>query len=120
VEAPEVFADEGVACVGAGRDCGEGEALIELCGEIFEGVDGEVDAAGGEGVFDLFDEDAFCVERGAVFKGFGGGEGGVLHAIAYGSNDLNFYLMAECAKLGGDVVGLPQRELGAASSNAKN
>jgi hypothetical protein len=106
-----VLADEGVAGVGAWGDGGEGEARVELGGEIFEGVDGEVDATGGEGVFDFFDEDAFGVEGGAVGEGGGSREGGVLHAIADGADDFKGDGVAEGTELGGDVVGLPEREL---------
>ncbi len=114
VEAPVVFADEGVASVGAWGDGGEGEAGGDLRGQVFEGVDGEVDAVGEEGVFDLLDEDAGTVGG----KAFGWSEVRVLHAVADGADDLDCDGVAEGAELRGDVVGLPERELGAARADA--
>ena len=105
VERPEGLAYEGVAGVGAGGDGGEGEALIERGGEVFERVDGEVDAAGGERFFDLLDEGALAV------RARGDDEAGVLHAVASGADDFNFDGVARGAENGGDVVGLPEREL---------
>ena len=68
VEAPEIFADEGVAGVGTRRDRSEREAGVDFGGEIFERVDCEVDAAVGEGFFDFLDEDAGAVGR-ETFRG---------------------------------------------------
>ncbi len=62
VQTPEALADEGVAGVGARGDGGEREARVELRGQILERVNGDVDAAGGESVLDLLNEDAFGVE----------------------------------------------------------
>ncbi len=118
VERPPLLADEGVAGVGARGDGGEGEARIEGGGQVFEGVDGEIDAAGGEGVFDLLDEDALGVERGAVGEGGGNDEGGVLHAVAGGADDVDGDGVAVGAEDVGDVVGLPERELGASGADA--
>src|SRR6185437_6469918 len=59
VERPELLADEGVARVGATGDGGEREARVEFGGQVFQRVDGEVDLARGEGLFDFLDEDAF-------------------------------------------------------------
>ena len=118
VEAPEAFADEGVAGVGARGDGGEGEALVERCGQIFERMHGDVDATGGEGVLDLFNEDALGVEWRAVIEARRRLEGRVLHAVAGGANDLDGDLVATSAELLGDVVGLPERELGTASADA--
>ena len=108
VERPVRLADEGVTGVGARRDGGESEVWGELRGQILERMDGQVDASGGEGFFDLLNEDAFAV------KPFGHDEAGMLHAVAGGADDFYFDRVAVSAKLGGDVVGLPECELGAA------
>ena len=84
-------------------------------GEVLEGVDGEIDAAVGEGFFDLLDEDSGAV--GGRPSG-GGDEGGVLHAVACGADDFDFDRVAVRAELRGDVVGLPERELRAARADA--
>ena len=57
--------DVGVAGVGARRDGGESEARIERGGQVLERVDGEVDAAFGERLFDLLDEDSLAIAGGA-------------------------------------------------------
>ncbi len=70
VERPVWLADPGVACVGAGWDGGQDEARVEFRGEIFEGVDGEVDAAFGEGLLNFLDEDPFAAgKRGRGMAG---------------------------------------------------
>ena len=112
-----VFADEGVAGVGARGDGGEGEARVEGGRKVFERVDGEIDAAGSEGVFDFFDEDAFCVERGSVGEGCGSLEGWILHAVADGADDFDFDCVAALTKLCGDVVCLPECELRTAGAD---
>jgi protein SCO1/2 len=119
VEAPELFADEGVAGVGAGWDGGEGEAGVELGGQVFERVDGQVDAGGGEGFLNLLDEDAFAVaDGGAVGVGGRGLEGWVLHAVAEGADDFDFDGVAVFPEACGDVVCLPEGELRAAGPDA--
>ena len=118
VEAPELFANEGIAGVGAGGDGGKSKARVERGGEVFERVDGDVDAAVEEGVFDFLDEDALGVEWGAVVEGGGGDEAGVLHAVAGGADDLDLDGMAVAAEVFGDVVGLPEGELGASGADA--
>ena len=77
-------------------------------------MDGEVDTAGGEGFFDLLDEDAGAVGRQTV----GRDEGRVLHAVAGGADDFDGNGVAVLAELRGDVVGLPERELRAARADA--
>jgi protein SCO1/2 len=113
VQAPVVFADEGVAGVGSRGDGGELEAQVDLRWQVFERMDGQVDATGGERVFDLLDEDARAIRRETLRRG----KAGVLHAVADGADDLEFYRVAERAELRGDVVGLPERELGAARAD---
>lgn len=125
VQAPVIFADEGIACIGTGRNGGESEARIEQRGEIFERVHGEVDAAGGESVLNLLDEDAGAVgretvERRAISVVGGCDKSGVLHTIADGADHFDLDGMAERTELRGDVVGLPERELGAARTDAKD
>ena len=111
VERPERFADESIAGVGAGRDGGDGETGVDEGGEVLVAVDGEVDETGGEGFFDLLDEDAFAVEAGWD------DEAGLLHAVAGGADDLDFGGVAVGAKFCGDVVGLPECELRAAGAD---
>ena len=119
VKTPEALADEGVTGVGARWGGGEGEARVEGGGEIFERVHGDVDAPGGERVLDLLDEDALGVEGRAVLEGRRGLEGRVLHAVAGGADDLDRDVVAARAELISDVVGLPEREFGAARADAK-
>ncbi len=76
---------------------------------------GEVDASGGEGFFDFFGEDSFAE------SGFGAdhGERDVGDFVAGGVDDFDFDFMAAGAQEVGDVVGLPQGELGAAGADAE-
>ena len=119
METPEAFTDEGVAGVGARRDGGEGEARVERGGEIFERVDGDVDAAGGERLLDFFDEDALGIKRAAIVECRGCFKGGILHAVAGGADDLDRDIVAALTQFVSDVIGLPERELGAAGTNAE-
>ena len=112
VERPVRFADPDVAGVGAPGDRGKGELRGKFCGEIFEGVNGQVDVALFEGFLDFFDEDAFAVEvRGRD-------EAWLLHAVAGGADDLELGVVAGVAKSVEDVVGLPESELGASAADA--
>jgi hypothetical protein len=65
-------------------------------------VDGEIDAAFFEGFFDFFDEDAFAVEVRRW------DEAGLLHAVAGGTDDLEFNVISGVAEGVEDVVGLPE------------
>ena len=112
VEGPVLFADPDVAGVGAFGDGGEGELRGEFGGEVFEGVDGEVDASLFEGFLDFFDEDAFAVEVGWR------DEPGLLHAVARGADDFEFGVIASVAEGVEDAVGLPESELGASAADA--
>ena len=116
-------ADVGVAGVGAGRNGGQREARIERGGQVLERVDGEVDAAFGQRLFDLLDEDSLAVRPAAqgcaaiVFRGGAVGVG-LLQAVAGGVDDLDLDGVAGGAQGVGDMVGLPERELGAARADA--
>ena len=112
MEGPVLLADPDVAGVGAFGDGGEGELRGEFGREVFEGVDGEVDAAFFEGFFDFLDEDAFAVE---VWRR---DEAGLLHAVAGGADDFEFDVVAGVAEGVEDVVGLPEGELGASAADA--
>ena len=116
MQPPMLLADEGVSGVGAGRDGSEREAGGDLRGQVFERMDGEVDAAGEEGVFDLLDEDASTIGREA----FGCCEVLALHPVAGGADDLDLNGVAVGAEQRGDVAGLPERELRAACADAKS
>jgi len=102
MERPVVFADPYVSGIGAFRDGGKGELRSKFGGEIFEGVDGEVDATLFEGFLDFFNEDAFAVEVGRR------DETGLLHAVAGGSDDLEFDVVAGVAEGVEDVISLPE------------
>ena len=112
MERPVIFADPDVAGVGAFGDRGEGELWGEFCGEIFQAVDGEVDASFFEGFFDFFDEDAFAVEVWRL------DEAGLLHAVASGADDLELDVVAGVTERVEDVVGLPEGELRASAADA--
>ncbi len=62
VESPVIFADPHVTGVGALGDGGEGKLRRELGRQVFERMNGEVDAAFFECLFNLFDEKAFAVQ----------------------------------------------------------
>jgi hypothetical protein len=81
-------------------------------------VDGEVDAAFGQGFFYFLDEDALAAGQGR--EGFGGGfcGFGLLHAVAGGADDFDLDSVVGVAECGGDVVGLPESELRASGANA--
>jgi hypothetical protein len=119
VQRPVLFADEDVACIGALRNGGEDEPRVELGGQVLERVDGEVDAALGERVFDLLDEDSLAVRRrGERWERSCFGPIGVLgHAVAGGADDLDHDLTAAVVQPGGDVIGLPEGELGASRAD---
>ena len=113
VQSPVGLADPDVAGVDPGRDGGQGELRGQGGGEILERVHGEVDAALGEGLFDLLDEDAFAVDdRG------GRDEAGLLHAVAGGADDFDLGGVAGGLEGGEDVVRLPEGELRSARANA--
>ena len=82
VERPVGLADPDVAGVGALGNGGEGELGGQFRREVFQAVNGEVDAAFFEGFFDFFDEDALAVE---VWRR---DEAGLLHAVAGGTDNL--------------------------------
>ena len=78
-------------------------------------MDGEVDAAGGEGFFDFFGEDSFAE---SAFRA-DHGEGDVGDFVSGGVDDFDFDFVAAGAQERGDVVGLPEGELGAAGADAE-
>lgn len=114
MQAPVALTNEGVAGVGAHGNRRQGKARVERGGKILERMDGEIDLAHGKRVFDLLDEDALGVERGAVGKGGRSNEAGVLHAIPNRADDFDLNRVAAFTKLRGDMVCLPERELRAA------
>jgi hypothetical protein len=73
-------------------------------------MDGEVDAAGGEGFFYFFREHALRTNFSQSDIG---------DFVAGGVDDFDFDLVAAGAQEGGDVVGLPEGELGAAGADAE-
>jgi len=101
--------DEGVAGIGALGNGGDGEVGREFGGQVFEAVDGEIDAAFDEGLFDLFGEHAFGADLG---------EGDLLQPVAGGADDLDGDFVALGAQGAGDVVRLPEGELRPARADA--
>ncbi len=114
-EAFIVDGDENVARVDTAGRGSEFEAFGQLCGQVFEGVDGEIDFACGESFFNLLGEHAFGCAGFRCYLGEGDG----LEAVAGGLDDFDFDGMALIAEKAGDVVGLPESELGAAAADAK-
>ncbi len=101
---------EGVARVLALGDRGDFESSGKFGGEIFQRVDGEIDASGGEGFFDFLGEHALGADLG---------EGDVGDFVAGGVDDFDFDLVSAGAQEGGDVVGLPEGKLRAAGADAE-
>jgi hypothetical protein len=64
---------------------------------------GQVDAAGGQGLFDFFGEDSFAESA----LGTDHGERDVGDFVAGGVDDFDFDFVAAGAQEGGDVVRLP-------------
>ena len=111
VERPILLADPHIACIGAPGDGCKGELGSEFGWEIFEGVDGEIDATHFKRFFNFFDEDALAV------KIWRRNEAGLLHAVAGGADDFDLGWMARAAQGFEDVVRLPQGELGAPAAD---
>ena len=101
---------EGVAGILALGDGGDFESWGKFGGQVFQRVDGEIDASGGEGFFNFFREHALGADHG---------EGYVGDFVAGGVNDFDFDFVATVAQERGDVVGLPEGELGAAGADAE-
>ena len=112
MERPVRLADPDVAGVGAFGDGGEGELWSQLCREVFERVDGEIDSAFFQCFFDLLDEDAFAVEIWGCYEAW------LLQAVAGGADDFEFDTIAGVPESVEDVVGLPEGELRASAADA--
>ena len=82
-------------------------------GRSFRRMNCEIDAASGERFFNFFGENPYSA-LGADF-----GEGDVSDFVAGGLDDFDFDCVAARAKESGDVVGLPESELGAAGADAE-
>jgi hypothetical protein len=81
--------DEDVAGVDTRRRGCEYEGRRQVRGEIFEGVDGKMDAALFKSLFNLFGEHSFGTDLG---------EGYFLQAVAGGLDDFDFYGVALAAE----------------------
>ena len=101
---------EGVARVLPFGDGGDFESRGKFGGQVFQRMHGEIDASGGEGFFDFFGEHALGADHG---------EGDVGDFVAGGVDDFDFDFVAAGAQERGDVVGLPEGELGAAGADAE-
>src|ERR1700693_6394891 len=75
----------------------------------------EIDAAGGEGFFNFFRENSFAKST----FGADHGEGNVVDLVAGGVDDFDFDFVAVGAQQRGDMVRLPQSELGPAGTDAE-
>lgn len=95
-----VVGHEGVEGAFALADGGQGKAFGQGHGHVFDGVHGEVGAAVGQGLFELFHKQAFAADFG---------EGFIEDAIALGGDAEDGYLAAgvEGAQAGLDMFGLP-------------
>src|ERR1700746_3756775 len=71
---------------------------------------GEIDASGGQSLFDLLRKHALRADLG---------QGDVGDFVARGVDDFNFNLMSAGAQQRGDMVGLPESELGTAGADAE-
>ena len=101
---------EGIARIltlGDGRDFESGG---KFGGEIFQGMHGEIDASSGEGFLDFFGEHSLGADLG---------QGDVGDFVAGGVDDFDLDFVAAGTEKGGDVVGLPEGELGAAGADAE-
>ena len=101
---------EGVARVLPFSDGGDFESWRKFGGQIFQRVDGEIDASGGEGFFDLFGKHAFGAHHS---------QGDVGDFVAGSVDDFNLDFVAAGAQQRRDVVGLPEGKLGAARADAE-
>src|SRR5258708_25002550 len=77
---------EGVARVFSFRYCCDFESWRAFGGQVFQRVDREIDAAGGEGSFDLLGENSFAK---AAFRA-DHGQGDVGDLVAGGVDDFDF------------------------------
>jgi hypothetical protein len=98
---------EGVARVLSFRDRGDFESRGKFGGQVFQRMHGEIDAAGGKRLFDFFGEHALGADHG---------EGNVGDLVAGGVDDFDFHFMAARAQKRGDVVGLPEGQVGSRAS----
>src|SRR5579864_333288 len=101
---------EGVSRVLAFRDSGDFESSGKLRWQVFQGVHREIDAAGGECLFDFFGEHSLGADLGKSDVG---------DFVTGGMDDLNLDLVTAATEKRGDVVGLPEGELGAAGADAQ-
>ena len=106
---------EGVAWVFSRRNGGDFESRRKFCGQIFQRMHGEIDASGGEGLFNFFGENSFAQSA----LGADHGEGDIGDFISGGVDDFNFYFMAARSKKRGDEVSLAEGKLGAAGADAE-
>ncbi len=118
VQAPVAFTHKRIAGIGARRDRREREARIQRGGQILQRVHRYVDTSVQQSILDLLDEDALGVQRRAVVERRRRDEGGILHAVARGANDLDGNGVAVPAKLLRYMVCLPQGQLGTAGTKA--
>ncbi|MCY1005502.1 hypothetical protein OV079_07930 [Nannocystis pusilla] len=103
--------DEGVAGVLPRRGADDGEAGVQMPGQVLHAVDGEVDGAGGELLLDGVDEQALAADLV---------ERPVLDPVALGGDvdELDDEVVAPGgAQPVADVMRLPQRQLGGAGSD---
>src|SRR6202034_770127 len=96
-------------------DSGDFESRRKIGGQILQRVDGEIDAASGESLFDFLGENSFAEPTLRTDHG----QGDVGDLIATGVDDFDFDFVAAGAQERGDVIGLPKSELRAAGADAE-
>src|SRR5215471_2849968 len=101
---------EGVAWILPFGDGCYFESLGKFGRKVFQRVHGEIDFSCGEGFFDFFGEHALRPNLC---------EGNVGDLVAGGVNDVDLDLMSTRAQESGNVVCLPEGELGTAGADAK-
>ncbi len=106
---------EGVAWVFPFCDGGDFESRWKFGGQVFQRMYGEIDAAGGESVFNFFRENSFSKSA----FGADHSERDVGDLVAGGVDDLDFDFVAAGAQESGDMVGLPESELRPAGTDAE-
>jgi hypothetical protein len=90
--------DKDIARINARRGGRKGKGLGKLGGQVFERVNGQVDATFGQRFFNFLGEHALRTDLG---------EGDLLKAVAGGLDDLDFDLVARATEQPRDMVRLP-------------
>jgi hypothetical protein len=106
---------EGIARILSFGDRNDFEPRRKLSGQVFQRMHSEIDAASGEGFFDLFRKNSLAQST----LGANHGEGNIGDLVAGSVDDFDFHFVSTSTQQRGNVVGLPEGELGAARANAE-